>query len=434
MDIYNVVSFIGLFILIGVGWMLSAHRNRFNARCVIWGTVAQLAFGALIFLVPAGSKLFLKLSDVFVKILGAARAGAEFCFGPLAIPPGEPGSIGFILVTQAFPTIIFFASLMQVLYFLKIMPFLIRLFARFFTKVMGVSGAEALCTSANIFVGIESNTTVLPYLNNMTRSEICTVITGGLATIASSVLGLYVMLLHGHFPSIAGHLMSASILGAPAALVMSKLLLPETEQPETLGRVVEPHYDRESNVIEAAINGATAGGKLVMGVIVMLMSFIGLVALVNMGLDAVAQFVKDTTGVLPNLRLENLLAYVYYPFALIIGVPPADAFEVARLLGMRTILTEIPAYQQLDHLIATGTLHYGRSAVLASYALCGFAHIPSIAIFVGGTAALAPKQTKTLAQVAMRSLVAATLAGLMMAAVAGVFYGKGLLVLNLGNQ
>lgn len=433
MDIYNLISFVGLFLLIGIGWAFSTHRRRFNTRCIVWGTVAQLVFGALIFLVPAGSKLFLKLSDLFVKVLGAARAGAEFVFGPLSIPPGEAGSIGFILVTQGLPTIIFFAALMEVLYFLKVMPFLIRLFARFFTKVMGVSGAEALCTSANIFVGLESNTTVLPYLNNMTRSEICTVITGGLATIASSVLGLYVILLQGHFPTIAGHLMSASILGAPAALVMSKLLLPETEQPETLGRVVEPHYERESNVVEAAINGATAGGKLVMGVIVMLMAFVGLVALLNVGLDGIARIVNDIAGTHLNLRLENLLAYIYYPFTLIIGVPPADAFEVARLLGVRTILTEVPAYQQLDQLIASGTLHYGRSAVLASYALCGFAHIPSIAIFVGGTAALAPRQTKTLSQVALRSLAAATLACLMIAAIAGVFYGKGLLVLNLGQ-
>ena len=433
MDIYNLISLLGLFILIGMGWVLSTNRHRFNARCVLWGTVAQLAFGAIIFLVPAASKMFLMLSDLFVKILGAARAGAEFCFGPLAIPQGESGSIGFILVTQGLPTIIFFAALMQVLYFLRVMPFLIRIFARFFTKVMGVSGAESLCTSANIFVGLESMTTVLPYLNTMTRSEICTVITGGLATIASSVLGLYVLLLQGHFPTIAGHLMSASILGAPAALVMSKLLLPETEQPETLGRVIEPHYERESNVIEAAINGATAGGKLVMGVILMLMSFIGLVALLNLGLDGLAKLVNDAFGSHLNLRIENLLAYVYYPFTLIIGVPPADAFEIARLLGVRTILTEIPAYQQLDQLIASGALHYGRSAVLASYALCGFAHIPSIAIFVGGTAALAPKQTKTLSQVAFRSLLAATLACLMMAAIAGVFYGHGLLVLNLGR-
>lgn len=431
MDIYNLISFVGLFVLVLVAWAISANRRVFNARCVFWGIAAQLVFGAGIFLVPAGSALFLKLSDLFVKILGAARAGAEFCFGPLAIPAGEPGSVGFVLVTQGFPTIIFFASLMQILYFLKVMPFIIRQFARFFTKVMGVSGAEALCTAANIFVGIESNTTVLPYINTMTRSEICTIITGGLATIASSVLGLYVLLLQKNFPTIAGHLMSASILGAPAAIVMSKLLLPETEHPETLGRVIEPHYERESNVIEAAINGATAGGKLMLGVIVMLMAFLGLVALINMGLDGISGLLQKTAGIHPNLRLEHLLAYVFYPFALIIGVPPSDAFEVAKLLGVRAIMTEIPAYQQLDQLIASGALHHARSAVLASYALCGFAHIPSIAIFVGGTAAIAPRQTRTLSEVALRSLIAATLACLMIAAVAGVFYGHGLLVLQL---
>ncbi len=431
MDMYNLVSFAGLFVLIGIAWALSAHRRVFNLRCVFWGTVFQLLFGAFIFLVPAGSESFLFLSKGVVKLLNAAGEGARFCFGPLAIPPGEPGSVGFILISQALPTIIFFASLMGVLYYIGFMPLLIRLFAWFFARVMGVSGAEAMCTSANIFVGIESNTTITPYLDRMTRSEICTILTGGLATIASSVLGLYVILLRGNFPQIAGHLISASILAAPAALVMSKLILPETEQPETMGRVVEAAYERESNVIEAAINGASAGGKLAMGVIVMLMAFIGLVALVNTGLDYVARLLAQLADVHVNLRLENLLAYVYYPFAIVIGVPPSDAFEVARLLGIRTIMTEVPAYQQLDQLIASGALHHGRSAVLAAYALCGFAHIPSIAIFVGGTAALAPRQTQTLSRVAFRALLAATLACLMTAAVAGVFYGKGLLVVQM---
>lgn len=431
MDIYNLVSFAGLFALIAVAWLLSERRNVFNLRVVVWGTVMQLVFGAFVFLVPAGSRIFLLLSDVVVKMLAAAVEGARFCFGPLASPPGQPDSIGFILATQGLTTIIFFAALMQILYFLRVMPFIIKLFARFFTRTMNVSGAESLCTASNIFVGIESATTVLPYLKTMTRSEICTVLTSGLATIASSVLGLYVLLLHGHFPQIAGHLISASLLSAPAALVMSKLLLPETEQPDTLGRVVEPHYTHEGNVIEAAINGATAGGKLMMGVIVMLMAFVSLVALVNMGLDGIAGLLREWKGIDVSLRLEHLLAYVFYPFALLIGVPPEDAMEVAKLLGLRSIMTEIPAYQQLDQLIASGALQHGRSAVLASYALCGFAHIPSIAIFVGGIAALAPNQTQTLSRVAFRALVAATLACLMTAAIAGVFYGKGILLLNM---
>lgn len=428
MHIQNLVSFAGLFVLMLTAWLFSANRRVFNWRCVVWGTAIQLAFGAFVFLVPAGARIFLFLSDIVVKILGAATKGAEFCFGPLAIPPGRPGHMGFILVTQGLSTIIFFASLMSVLYFLRIMPFLIKLFARFFTRAMNVSGAESLCTASNIFVGIESATTILPYLGRMTGSEICTVLTAGFATIASSVLGAYVLMLQQSFPQIAGHLMSASLLSAPAALVMSKLMLPETGQPETLGRIVEPHYEKPSNIVEAAIQGATAGGKLMLGVIVMLMALVGLVALVNMGLSGVTRLVAWATGMQPNLHLENLLAYVFYPFVLVTGVPPADAFEISRLLGIRAIATEIPAYLRLSELISTGALHDGRSAVLASYALCGFAHIPSVAIFVGGISALAPGQTQTLARVAFRALAAATLACLMTAAVAGTFYGKGALL------
>ncbi|HBA86186.1 MAG TPA: nucleoside transporter [Verrucomicrobia bacterium] len=431
MDAYNLVSFAGLFVLMLIAWMFSSHRNKLNVRVAVWGVILQLVFGVFVFLVPFGTTIFLFLSDGVVKLMNAALEGARFCFGPLAIPSGETGSLGFILVTQGLPTIVFFAALMEILYFLRIMPLLIKGFSRVFTRLMGVSGAEALCTASNIFVGIESATTVLPYLNNMTRSEMCTVLTAGLATIASSVMGLYVLLLNREFPHIAGHLISASLLSAPAALVMSKLLMPETGQPETLGQVVEPHYERESNLIEAAIRGATAGGKLMLGVIVMLLAFIGLVATLNMGLDGLSSLVARWSGVHIGLRLENLLAYVFYPFALVIGVPPSDAFAVARLLGIRAIMTEIPAYLQLNQLIASGAFHHARSAVLASYALCGFAHIPSIAIFIGGISALAPRQTQTLAAVALRALAAATLACLMTAAIAGTFYGKGSLLFNL---
>ena len=178
-------------------------------------------------------------------------------------------------------------------------------------------------------------------------------------------------------------------------------------------------------------HGANAGGRLVMGIIVLLLAFLGLVELLNLGLDGVAMLAEKMFHVHCNLRLENLLAYVFYPFALLIGVPPSDAWEVGRLLGMRLVLTEVPAYQELARLMATGGLHYGRSAVLASYALCGFAHVASVAIFVGGTAALAPNQTKNLAAVALRALLAATLACLMIAAIAGTFYGHGALVLTV---
>ncbi len=431
MDRYNLISFGSLFVLIFIGWLLSNNRRVFNWRAVAWGLALQLLFGAFIFFVPAGAQVFLWLNDALTKVLDASQAGIKFCFGPLASPPGQPGSIGFILALQALPTIVFFATLMDVLYYLKVMEYVVMGFTRLFSKLMRISGAESLSTASNIFVGIEASVVVRPYLATMTRSELGLVLTSGFATVASSTLGLYVMLLHQTFPTIAGHLMSASLLGAPAAIVMSKLLLPETEQPETLGKIVAPHYERPSSLIEAAINGANAGGRLVMGIIVLLLAFLGLMELLNLGLDGVAVLVEKFCHVHCNLRLENLLAYVFYPLALLIGVPPADAWEVGRLLGMRLVLTEIPAYQELARLMATGGLHYGRSAVLASYALCGFAHVASVAIFVGGTAALAPNQTKNLAAVAFRALLAATLACLMIAAIAGTFYGHGALVLTV---
>lgn len=428
MSRYNIISFLGLFVLMAVAWVFSANRRVINLRVVVWGVLFQCLFGLFVFLVPLGSRIFLKISRAVVRLLDAATAGGRFCFGQLAIPVGESGSLGFILAFQALPTIIFFAAVMEILYYLGIMPFVIRQFARLFTRLMRVSGAEALCAASNIFVGIESATTILPYLKRMTRSELATVLTAGLATIASSVLGAYVMLIKDTFPNIAGHLVSASLLSAPAALLMSKLLVPETEHPETLGRIVEGHYERESSVVEAAIRGATAGGRLVLGIITMLIAFLGLMALLNMLLGLFGGWINGVTGWSVDWRLETLLAYVFYPFTLAMGVPPSDAFEVARLLGVRTILTEVPAYQELSRLIAAGAFHHGRSVVLAAYALCGFSHVAAVAIFVGGIAALAPEQTSNLAKVSLRALLAATLACLMTGAVAGTFYGRGILL------
>lgn len=422
MDGYNFVSLIGLFVLMGVAWGISNNRRRVPARLIFWGLAFQLAFGALVFLTPLGADIFIYLGKAFNKLMEAAGHGAAFCFGPLAAGPGQEGSIGFILAFQALPTIVFFSALMGVLYFIGLMPRLIRGFARFFTHRMGLSGAESLCASSNIFVGIESATTILPYLDDMTPSELCTVLTAGLATIASSMLGLYVMVLHEDVPGIAGHLMSASVLSAPAALIMSKLIYPETGSPATAGHCVQLHEERADNVIEAAIRGATAGGRLVLGVIVMLLAFLGLVAVLNMLLGAAGSGIAGLFGWDFRPTLQGVLAYIYYPFTLIIGVPPSDAMPVARLLGIRTIMTEIPAYAQLSKELQAGTFHHARSPVLAAYALCGFAHVASVAIFVGGIAALAPRQTSTLSRVALRALAAATLACLMTAAVAGVFF------------
>jgi CNT family concentrative nucleoside transporter len=317
---------------------------------------------------------------------------------------------------------------MALLYHVGLMQLMIRAFARVFTYLMRISGAESLAASSNIFVGIESALAVRPFLERMTRSELCTILTAGMATVASTVLGLYTLLLQQTFPNIAGHLVSASVLSAPAAVVMSKVLLPEEGTPETLGRHVSPHHERASNWIEAAVEGAMAGVKLVVGVAALLLAFLGLVALVDLIVGGVGGRINGWTGWSVDWSLPGLLGYAFYPLAWILGIAAADVGTCARLIGERTIVTEIPAYQELAVLLSENALKDPRSAVITAYALCGFAHVPSLAIFVGGISALVPSRRKDLAALGPRALLAAILATLMTGAVAGVFAtGSGLL-------
>ncbi|GBD96994.1 MAG TPA: nucleoside transporter [Nitrospirae bacterium] len=432
---YNLVSFAGIFILMAFAWTLSADRRVVNWRVVIWGCILQMIFALFIFVVPAGANVFMFINDALVKVIDVASAGTKFIFGRLALPPGTTNewgeeSLGFIFAVQVLPQIIFFASLMAVLYYMGVMSWLVKIFARIFTKLMKVSGAESLCASSNIFVGIESATTIRPYIERMTRSELCTILTAGMATIASTVLAIYILILRKQFPTIAGHLVSASFLSAPAAIIMSKLLLPETETPETLGMDVKPYYEKESSVIEAVINGANAGLKLAVGVVALLIAFLGLVALVDFIFTGAGLKLNNLIGMNIDWSLKGLLGYVFYPFTLIIGVPPSDAFEISKIIGERSIVTETKSYMDLADLLAKGALHDPRSAFLATYALCGFAHVASLAIFVGGIAALVPKRTADLSAVGPRALLAATLACLMTAAVAGTFFKGGSILLG----
>jgi CNT family concentrative nucleoside transporter len=432
---YNLVSFAGMFVLMAVAWTLSADRRVINWRVIFWGTTLQLVFAFFIFVVPAGSQVFLVVNDAVVKVLDSATAGTRFLFGRLALPPGtrnEAGeeSLGFILAFQALPTIIFFASLMTALYYIGVMPRLIKLFSRVFTKLMRISGAESLSVSSNIFVGVEANMTVLPFLGGMTRSEFCTILSAGMATTASNVLALYVFLLRGKFPTIAGHLVSSSILSAMAAVVMSKIIVPETGKPETLGMDVEPHYQKEASLMEAVINGANEGLKMLAGIVALLLAFLGIVALLDLILGGIGARVNDLIGMQMDWSLKGLLGYLFYPLTLVIGVPPPDAFEIAKLIGERSVLTEVKSYQDLAVLISSGGLRDPRSAVLAAYALNGFAHFASLAIFVGGAAALVPNRTRDISNIGFRALIAATLATLMTAAVAGTFFTNSSILLG----
>ena len=430
MDIYNLVSFTGIFILIGFAWVLSADKRNMNWRVIGWGIGLQILIAVFIFVVPAGAKLFLVVNDVVVKILDSASAGAKFVFGRLALAPGQVSetgeeSLGFILAFQAFPTIIFFSALIAILYYFKIMPLIIRAFAYVFTKLMRISGAESLVAASNIFVGIESTLTVKPHLSRMTRSELCTILTAGMATVASNVLALYVFTLQAQFPKIAGHLISASLLSAPAALVMSKIILPEKDAPKTLGKNIRPYYEKEKTVFEAIINGANAGVKMIVGIVALLIATLGLVALVDLFLSALGGKINLYLGLQIDWSLKGILGYIFYPFTLILGVPASDAGVISKIIGERAIVTEVVAYQDLAALMARNGLQHHRSVVIATYALCGFAHLASIAIFVGGISALAPSRTNTIAKVGFRALLAATLACLMTACVAGTFFTKG---------
>lgn len=438
MSIYNLVSFSGIFIFLGMAWLISSNRKNINYRVIIWAILLQLVFGAFVFLLPAGAKVFLYLNDLVVKVLNSASAGAEFLFGRLALPPGTQNaygetSLGFFLAFQALPTIIFFSALMSILYFFNIMQRVIKGFSYAFTRLMRISGAESLSAASNIFVGIESLLTIKPYLNDMTRSELCTVLTVGMATVSSNILALYIFSLQNEFPTIAAHLISASILSAPAALAMSKLVMPEDSVPKTLGVNVDPYYEKEGGLFEAIINGADSGVKLIIGIVALLIAILGLVALLDLFTGGLGGYVNNFFGIHVDWSIKGMLGYLFYPFTIIIGVPHSDAYTISKIIGERTVVTEVVSYQDLAVAMREGLLHDPRSPVVTAYALCGFAHVASMAIFVGGLAALAPLRKKDIAAVGFRALIAATLACLMTACIAGVFFmGKsGLLGVNV---
>ncbi len=394
-----------------------------------------MALALFIFVFPIGSKILLFLNDAVVEVLKSANAGAEFIFGRLALQPGgvnEAGekSFGFILAFQGFPTIIFFSGLIAILYYFNIMQWILKGFAYVFTKLMRLSGAESLCASSNIFVGIESVLTIKPHLREMTKSELCTILTAGMATVASNVLALYIFSLKAQFPTIAAHLISASILSAPAALVMSKILIPEGEVPKTLGGQVEVHYERETNVFEAIINGANSGVKLIVGIVALLIAVLGLVALLDLILGGIGEKINVLIGTNIDWSLKGFLGYLFYPFTVMLGIPPSDAGVISRIIGERAILTEVPAYQHLAVAMETGVLKHPRSAVVATYALCGFAHFASMAIFVGGISVLVPEKRQILSKIGLRALLAATLACLMTACIAGTFFTESSILLG----
>jgi concentrative nucleoside transporter, CNT family len=422
----HAISAIGFLVFAGIAWLFSADRKSISWRTVAWGLVLQLCIGLLVFRLPGSRQLFLWLNDAVLALLNSSKSGTRFLLGPLAAEPGESGSLGFILAFQVLPVVIFFSAFTAALYHLRLLQPVVRAFAKVFHRTLGISGAEALYGASQIFVGIESALVVRPYLDRMTRSELLMLLTTGMCNVASSTLGLYVAFLRGVFPQIAGHLLSASVISIPAGVVMAKMFLPETSTPETLAHIPpEDPSTRSRNLMAAIIEGATDGLKLAAGIATLLIAMLGLVALI----DEVLWLPSAWLGLRQPLTLVTLLSWAFYPLVALLGIPLADVPKAAWLLGERVILTEVVSYQDMAQMAAAGGFVDPRTVVILSYALCGFAHIASVAIFVGGTAALAPSRRDELASFGLRALLAATLATLMTACVAGMFStGEGVLL------
>jgi CNT family concentrative nucleoside transporter len=439
--VWRGVSFFGIGALVLLAMAISVDRKAIRWRPVLWGLGLQLLFGALV-LAPALQALFFDGIDGGVrKLLSFSEAGATFVFQSVEahqIVLADGASKTFIgqvsppVKTFAFwilPTIVFFSSLMSILYHLGVMQVLVRGIAWLMVRTMGTSGAESLAAAANVFVGqTEAPLVVRPFIAKMTRSELHAVMTGGFATVAGGVMAAYVGFLKD-IPGIAGHLVTASILSAPAALAFSKIILPETEEAQTAGQLTDTVAVETTNVMEAAALGATDGVKLALNVAGMLIAFVGLVAMVNWGFSLVPVSVCDgglslgsVVGCAP-LSIEQLLGWLFAPIAVAMGVPFGEASLVGQLLGEKIVLTEFIAYIHLGGIISgDGPPQLSeRSALIASYALCGFANFASIGIQLGGLGAIAPERLKDLSSIALRAMIAGSLAAFCTANVVGIF-------------
>lgn len=417
MSFQQVVSFFGTAILLGMGWVFCKHKRSINWRTILWGCALQFIFALLVLKTPPGRWFFSFMNDVITQILSFQEEGAKFVFNALAISPGKEGSMGFFFAFQVLTTIIFFSSLMSVLYYLGVMQFVVLAFAKVMKKFMCTSGAETLSASANIFVGqTEAPLLVRPYVEEMTESELLCVMVGGMATVAGGVMAAYVGMLKAHFPDIAGHLLAASVMSAPAALAMAKILIPETKQPKTAGTVKIEYRDPSINMVEAAANGASVGLQLALNVGTMLIAFMGLLALAN----AMVHWGFGLVGI-PGMSLERILGYVFAPLAWVMGTPWQDCRVIGQLMGEKTVLNEFVAYLHLAQYAAAhpGELSY-RAYVIATYALCGFSNFLSIGIQIGGIGALAPSRRQDLARLGFYALYGGSLASFTTATIAGI--------------
>ncbi|MDH3685521.1 MAG: NupC/NupG family nucleoside CNT transporter [Myxococcales bacterium] len=401
----RVIGFVGIAVLIGIAWSFSEARRQFPWRVVLIGVGLQLGLGFVLLRSPAGRLFFVGVNDAVTSLLGYTDAGVTFVFGPLS-------ELGFSFALNVLPIIVFMGSVFGVLYHLGIVQWVVRGLARGLSRTMGISGAESLAAVANIFVGMtEAPLLVRHWIENMTRSELFTLMVTGMATVAGSVLLAYSQMLGGEF---AGHLVTASLLSAPAAILVAKVMVPELETPETLDPNTEQQERETVNMIDAASEGALAALRLAAYIGALLLAFVALIAMLN---DLTA-WLGSLVG-LADLTIQKVLGVLFAPLAWIMGIPWDEARQVGSLLGVKTVLNEFLAYRDLATL-ASGNELSPRSVVIASYALCGFANFGSIAILIGGVGGIAPSRRSELARLGLRSILGGTLATLMTGSIAGM--------------
>lgn len=443
MDIIH--GIFGMLGLIGIAWLFSNNKRNVNWNLVSRGLILQIGLGIFIIkgaemgevFAPLGwpKLIFSQVSSFFVLLLGYTTAGAQFIFGDLAISPGMDGSMGSFFAFQVLPTIVFFASITTILYHYGILQKIVAVMAKGMRKLMGVSGAESLSVTGNIFVGqTESPLLIKPFIEGMTRSELLAVMTGGMATIAGGIMAVYIQMLGDTYALVndvsiefarqmfAEQLLGASIMAAPGALVIAKIFYPEVDTPETMGDIDAQVEQKDENGIDAAASGATEGLKLALNVGAMLLAFIAIIAMINSFLIWFGETTTLTT-LIPSgsFTLETILGWVFSPITLLIGVPLQDVLATGSLMGVKIVSTEFIAYLNLLELIEQQAIE-PKSIAMATFALCGFANFASIAIQIGGIGGLAPGRKAELAEFGIKAVIAGSIVNLMNAAIAGVLF------------
>ncbi len=399
------IGIIGIVVLLGIAFAMSNNRRKLDWRLIFWGLSLQLLFALFILKTPIGQPFFGAVDVVIKKLLSFSDAGSDFLFKSFSTGVVEAPLMNFAF--RVLPTIIFFSSLMAILYYLGIMQVVVKFIARIMEKTLKTSGAETLSVSANIFVGqTEAPLMIRPFVKGLTQSEIMAIMVGGFATVAGGVMAIYVKIL-SDVPGIAGHLMAASIMSAPAAMVVAKIIYPETKVAATADDDTVHVEKIDDNAMEALARGATSGLQLAANVAAMLIAFVALIAMVN----ALLGFVGVT--------LQEILGFIFKPLAWTMGIPWEEAGIMGTLMGEKLVLTELIAYADLSELRNTGGIS-DRTAIIASYALCGFANFASIGIQIGGLGGIAPSRRKDFAKLALKAMFGGALASWLTATIAGI--------------